>query len=175
MLPPIVERLAPWGALSRSIPPPILEIRTSPDALVLSCSLKLVTLHAAKAMGNRLASINVKDLLRFIGMTSRRRTAVFLKKGYAGRAFKVPVDSALRQRSPVERSVLRGFFNVVDDEDVNGAFCGFEFEAQLLLESCEERGSGVVGALLVVRRPLEVDVIVPCEAGFVHHFAGKIV
>src|SRR5580692_183496 len=101
----MVERLAPWGALSMSMPPPILEMRTSPDVFVLSCSLKLVTLHAAKAMGSRLASINVKDLLRFIGMTSRRRTAVVLKTGYASGEVEVPADSIRRCQQIAEKPI----------------------------------------------------------------------
>jgi hypothetical protein len=97
-------------------------------------------------MGNRLANSNVKDLRWFIGKTSRRQTAVVVKTGYAGRAVEVPADSVLGQWSPVEQSVLRGFFDVVDDVNVDRAFGWFELEASLLLERGKEIGERRVSA-----------------------------
>jgi hypothetical protein len=41
---------------------------------------------------------------------------------YAGQGVEVPADSFRRERTTVERSVLRGFFDVVDYDDVDWGF-----------------------------------------------------
>src|SRR5581483_8477116 len=76
-------------------------------------------------------------------------------------------DSVLR-----EGLVCCGHFYVVDDENVDRAFGGFELEAELLLEGGEEIGRVVVvRGRSVVGSPLEIDVVHTGEAGFVDDVA----
>src|SRR5712671_2037590 len=46
---------------------------------------------------------------------------------------------------PLLRSVRGGFLHAVDDDDFDRAFCGFEFESELLLERGENRRTGGLG------------------------------
>src|SRR6266404_7195086 len=43
------------------------------------------------------------------------------------------------------RSVCGGFLHAVNDDDFDRAFCGFEFESELLLERGENRRTGGLG------------------------------
>jgi hypothetical protein len=52
---------------------------------------------------------------------------------------------------------------VIDDQHWDGLFGGFESEAELLLDSGEEGGSGVVGGRFVVWSPLKFQVVATGE------------
>ena len=57
---------------------------------------------------------------------------------------------------------------MVDDDDWDGFFSGFEFEAELLLDGGEEGWSrGVVGDGCVIGRPLELEIVAVGEVGFI--------
>src|ERR1039458_9386495 len=88
-----------------------------------------------------------------------------------------------------ERLIWCGALDVVDDENVDGTFGGYEFEAELLLDRGEDgrggvgwrrrgRQSGVGGAGVrsgaVVGRPLQRDVVVAGEAGLVDDGAAEL-
>jgi len=69
-------------------------------------------------------------------------------------------------------SVFRGLFGAVDDDDVNGAFGCFEFEAELFLEGGEDRWSGRVPRR--VSGPFDAEIVVAGEGGVIDDGAAGL-
>src|ERR1039458_4683474 len=73
-----------------------------------------------------------------------------------------------RYRGGVGRLIRRGPLDVIDDEDVNGGFHGFELQAELLLDGGKEAGRRVgIGGIGLVIGVAQLEVIAAGEASLI--------
>jgi hypothetical protein len=62
---------------------------------------------------------------------------------------------------------------MVDDEDLNRSLLRFQFEAELLLQCCEDRRSGIVcRGWARIWCPLKLESEIPLESSLIHHRAS---